>query len=207
MTATASRAGLLLCEACYLLNQDAVSLQHPACARCGATLHARKPASLVRGWAFLIAACILYIPANLLPVMESGSLFESQSDTILSGIVYLWKTGSWLLAVIVFVASIVIPAAKLVSLSFLLLTAQQRSTWRPDQRARIFRATHYIGRWSMVDIYVGATLVAMVQLKAFGSIEPGPGAVYFMLVVILTMFSSLSFDPRLTWDPVDDRHE
>ncbi|MDQ3025168.1 MAG: paraquat-inducible protein A [Pseudomonadota bacterium] len=207
MTATASRAGLLLCEACYLLNHDAASLQHPACVRCGATLFARKPASLVRGWAFLIAACILYVPANLLPVMESGSLFESQSDTIMSGIVYLWKTGSWLLAVIVFVASIVIPAAKLSSLGFLLLTAQRRSTWRPEQRARLFRATHYIGRWSMVDIYVGATLVAMVQLKAFGSIEPGPGAVYFMLVVILTMFSSLSFDPRLTWDPVDDRHE
>ena len=207
MTATAARAGLLLCEACYLLNHDTPGVQHPACARCGASLFARKPASLSRGWAFLIAACVLYIPANVLPVIESGSLFDSQQDTILSGIVYLWHTGSWLLAVIVFVASIVIPAAKLSSLAFLLFAAQRRSTWRPEQRAKLFRATHYIGRWSMVDIYVGATLVAMVQWKAFASIVPGPGAAYFAAVVILTMFASLSFDPRLTWDPVDERHE
>jgi paraquat-inducible protein A len=207
VTATAARAGLLLCEGCFLLNRDTPGVEHPACARCGAGLFARKPASISRTGSFLIAACILYIPANVLPVIESGSLFDSKSDTILSGVIYLWHTGSWMLAAIVFVASIVIPAAKLLSLSFLLLAAQRRSTWRPDQRAKLFRATHYIGRWSMVDIYVGATLVALVQLKAFGSIVPGPGAVYFAAVVMLTMFASMSFDPRLTWDPLDDRDE
>jgi paraquat-inducible protein A len=206
VTATAARAGLMLCHECRLLNR-AAGLERPACARCGAGLYPRKPHSIARTWAFLVAASILYLPANLLPVIESGSLFESQTDTILSGVVYLWHTGSWLLAVIVFVASIVIPAAKLISLAILLVAAQRRSTWRPDQRARLYRATAYIGRWSMVDIYVGAVLVAMVQLKAFASIVPGPGAVFFAAVVILTMLASMSFDPRLTWDPLDARHE
>lgn len=207
MTATALRSGFLLCEACYMLNRGTPGTNHLSCARCGAGLHSRKPESIARSWAFLIAATILYIPANLLPVLETGTLAEHRSDTILSGIVHLWQTGSWVLAVIVFVASMVIPAAKLASMGFLLVSAQRRSTWRPQQRARLYRATHSIGRWSMVDIFVGAVLVAMVQLKAFASIEPGPGAVYFAAVVILTMIASRCFDPRLTWDPLDHRHE
>ncbi len=207
MIATAARQGYLLCETCWQLNHAPPPVHDPACARCGAELHARKPASLARTWALLIAAAILYIPANVLPVMESGSLFQSKSDTILSGVVYLWTTGSWLLAAIVFAASIVIPGAKLVSLTFLLVAAQRRSTWQPQRRALVYRATHYIGRWSMVDIYVGATLVALVQFKAFGSIVPGPGAVAFGAVVVCTMLATMCFDPRLTWDPVDERHE
>ena len=205
MIATAAREGLLLCDTCLLLNR-AGDLDHPACARCGAHLHARKPGSLSRTWAFLIAAALLYIPANLLPVLESGSLFEYQNDTILSGVFYLWRTGSWFLAVIVFTASIVIPAAKILSLSYLLVAAQTRSRWNPMQRARIFRATHYIGRWSMVDMFVGATLVALVQLKAFASVVPGPGAVFFGAVVVLTMLATHSFDPRLTWDALEESH-
>jgi len=205
MTATAARAGLFLCDTCYLLNR-ADGLPRPACARCGSHLHARKPGSLTRTWAFLITAALLYIPANVLPVINSGSLFETQTDTILSGIVYFWRTGSWVLAIIVFTASIVIPALKLCSLAFLLVSAQTRSRRAPLQRAWIFRATHYIGRWSMVDIFVGATLVALVQLQPFASIEPGPGAGFFAAVVIFTMLATQSFDPRLTWDPLDDPH-
>lgn len=205
MTPTAAREGLLLCKACYLLSHEPAGIEHPACPRCGASLYPRQPASYTRCWAFLIAAALLYIPANLLPVLETGSLFEYQSDTILSGVLHLWHTGSWLLALVVFVASIVIPAAKLVSLTFLVASAQRRSTWRPEQRARLYRATHYIGRWSMVDIFVGATLVALVQFKAFASIVPGPGAVFFAAVVIFTMSASMSFDPRLTWDAIDQR--
>lgn len=201
----ATRHGLLLCETCFLLNR-AAGHGHLACARCGAPVHPRKPQSISRSWAYLVAACLLYIPANTMPVLESGSLFGSQADTIMSGAVYLWTTGSWLLAVIVFVASIVVPGAKLASLTFLLWTAQRRSTWDPGQRARLYRATEYIGRWSMVDIYVGAMLVALVQLKPFASVLPGPGAIAFGAVVVLTMLSSASFDPRLTWDPVDE-HE
>jgi paraquat-inducible protein A len=205
MTAIAAREGFLLCEGCLKLNRAEPTLKHPACARCGTRLHARQPASFARTWAYLAAAAILYVPANTLPIMESGSLFESQSDTILSGVLYLWRTGSWMLAIIIFVASIVIPAAKIVSLAGLTIAAQSRSMRFPLLRARLYRATHYIGRWSMVDIYAGAVVVGLVQFKAFATVMPGPGAVYFAAVVILTMLASSSLDPRLTWDPVEER--
>ncbi len=204
MTVTAASQGYLLCDGCYRLNHAAAEIREPTCARCGTALHARKRASIARTWAYLIAAAILYVPANLVPVIESGSLFLSQSDTIWSGVVYLWTTGSWMLAAIVFTASIVIPAAKLVSLSWLAAAVQRRSTRDPLRRAKIYRATAYIGRWSMVDIFVGAVLVGLVQFKAFASIVPGPGAVFFAAVVVLTMLASASFDPRLTWDAAQE---
>lgn len=204
MTVAAARAGLFLCEGCFQLNRVGPAFRQPHCARCGTRLHARRPDSIARSWAYLIAAALLYVPANVLPVIESGGLFQSQSDTIWSGVVFLWTTGSPVLAAIVFTASMVIPVAKLGSLAWLLAQAQRRSTRAPLGRARLYRATHYIGRWSMVDIFVGATLVGLVQLKVFASIAPGPGAVFFGAVVVLTMLASEAFDPRLTWDPVDE---
>jgi paraquat-inducible protein A len=207
MTVTAASRGYLICHGCYRLNHAGPDVAEPACARCGTVLHARIPASIARTWAYLVAAMILYVPANMLPVMESGSLFQSQSDTIWSGVVYLWTTGSWVLAAIVFIASIVIPAAKLTSLSWLLIAAQRRSTRNALGRAKLYRATAYIGRWSMVDIFVGAVLVGLVQFGAFASIVPGPGAVFFGAVVVLTMLASASFDPRLTWDALDGTRE
>lgn len=206
MTATALRSGLYLCGVCDLLNRRAAGDAGCCCARCGAALHGRTPNSLRRTWAFLIAAAVLYIPANLLPVMYTGTLFQQQTDTIMSGVIHLWVTGSWFLAVIVFIASIVVPLAKLASLSYLAWAAQRRWTWHPQRRANLYRATHYIGRWSMVDIYVGATLVALVHLGPFATIEPGPGAIAFGAVVVLSMFATMSFDPRLTWDALDDRN-
>ena len=202
MTATAMRQGLFLCETCEQLNR-ATPGRGCFCARCGAELHARIPNSVARTWAYLAAAAVLYVPANLLPVLHTGTVFNQQTDTIMSGIVHLWQTRSGGLAIIVFIASIVVPFAKLVSLTYLTWTAQRRSTARPQQRALLYRATHYIGRWSMVDIYVGATLVALVHLGPFASITPGPGAIAFGLVVVLTMLASASFDPRLTWDVID----
>ena len=204
MTPTAASRGYLLCDGCFRLNHVPPEVRVPECARCGNALHARKPDSLLRSWAYLLAAAILYLPANLLPVMESGGLFMSTSDTIWSGIVYLWKTGSPVLAAIVFVASMVIPAAKILSLAWLLTAAQRRSRRNALRRARLYRATAYIGRWSMVDIFVGAMLVGLVQFKAFASIVPGPGAIFFAAVVVLTMLASASFDPRLTWDPLEE---
>jgi paraquat-inducible protein A len=216
VTATATRAGLLVCETCNQLNrpmgtdpgsQVLGSVPGFACARCGASLHWRKPDSLARAWAFTLAAAVLYLPANLLPVMESGSLFESQSDTIMSGVRFLWRTGDWLIAAIIFIASIVLPGAKLAALTVLLTTTQRRSTWRPEQRTRIYRMMEAVGRWSMVDIFVAAVLVALVQFKTIAMIQIGPGAAAFAAVVLLTMFASMSFDPRLIWDPVDRYHE
>ena len=205
MTPTAANYGMLICDACELLHRDAPGAV--ACTRCGAPLHTRLRNSLSRSWAFLIAAMVLYVPANALPILESGSLFGSQSDTILSGAVFLWRDGSWAIALIIFVASILVPGVKLASLAFLLAASQRRWAWRPEERARLFRWTHFIGRWSMVDIYVGGLLVALVQLKPFASVEPGPGAIAFGAVVVLTMMASQSFDPRLVWDGTDIRRE
>lgn len=197
---TCRENGLWICLVCEQLNRAPKDSGTAACARCGAVMNERRPDSIRRSWAFVIAAMILYIPANILPVLHTGSLFGSQTDTILSGVVHLWRTGSGALAVIVFVASIVVPLAKIASLSLLLWTAQRGSAWRPRTRARIYRATHWIGRWSMVDIFVGAALVALVQFSAFATITPAPGAIAFGAVVVMTMMASLTFDPRATWD-------
>jgi paraquat-inducible protein A len=206
--ATAARLGLLHCEACGLLNRPCREAGRMHCARCEAPLHRRKPNAIARTWAFLVAAAILYIPANLLPVIHSGSLFgENPHDTILGGVIYFWTSGSWALAIIVFLASIVVPGTKIAVLALLLVTSQRRSRWRPFERTRLYRMVAYIGRWSMVDIYIGAVSVALVQLRPFASIVPGPGAIFFGAVVILTLFASESFDPRLIWDPVDDEGE
>jgi len=172
------------------------------CPRCGASLHFRKPGSVSRCWALLIAAYILYIPANLLTIMETGSLFKYRKDTIISGVVELWKTGFWVIAIIVFIASVTIPLFKLISLTLLLVSVQRRSIWRPRQRTRLYRLVELVGRWSMLDIYVVALLSALVQFGAIATVKAGPGAVAFGAVVVLTMLASMQFDPRLIWDPI-----
>ncbi len=206
---SAARAGLLSCHACGLLHRSSVATGGLACTRCGAPLNPRKPNSVARTWALLIAAYILYVPANVLPVMETGSLFGAQSDTIMSGVVFLWVTGSWPLAVLIFFASAVVPLAKLAALTFLNASVGRRSTRAPGRRARLYRARLYrmvafIGRWSMVDIFVAAILAALVQFQALATIRAGPGAIAFGAVVVLTMCAAETFDPRLIWDPVED---
>lgn len=204
---TAERAGLLPCHACGLLNRPAGGRHDLACARCGAALHHRKPDSIPRTWAFLIAACILYIPANVLPVMETGSLFGAQSDTIMSGVIYLWVSGSWPLAVLIFFASIMVPLLKIIALIVLVVSVQRRSTWALRQRARLYRVVEFVGRWSMIDIFVVAILVALVQFQALATIRAGAGAIAFGAVVVLTIFAAEAFDPRLIWDPVRDEND
>ncbi|MFM0334553.1 PqiA/YebS family transporter subunit [Paraburkholderia strydomiana] len=204
---TAARAGLFVCHDCGLLSQPASHAHEGHCPRCGAGLHFRKPGSIARTWAFVIAAVILYIPANILPVMDTSSLFGAQTDTILSGVVYLWTSGSWPLAVIVFIASIAVPMLKILALIFLVVTAQLRWRWLPRRRARIYRLVELVGRWSMLDIYVITILVALVQFNALATIKAGAGAIAFGAVVVLTMFAAMSFDPRLIWDAMEPDHE
>jgi paraquat-inducible protein A len=204
--ATTARLGLLACHDCGLVSRPPRASAHARCARCGAALHTRKPYSIGRTSAFLIAAALLYIPANVLPVMQSSTLFGTQEDTILSGVVYLWSSGSWPLAVVVFVASITVPLLKIIALTVLVMTAQRRTAWRPHERTRLYRVIELVGRWSMLDIYVVTVLVALVHLQGLATIQAGPGAVAFGAVVVLTMLASLSFDPRLIWDPIDERH-
>ena len=170
------------------------------CPRCGSRVHRRKSNSLARTWALAITAAILYVPANLFPIMTVTSLGKAQSDTIMSGVIYLLFHGMWPLALVVFVASVAVPLAKLTSLTFLLISVQRRSRWRPADRARLYRVTELVGRWSMVDIYVVTILVALVSLGNLATIEAGLGAVYFGGVVVVTMIAAESFDPRLIWD-------
>jgi paraquat-inducible protein A len=195
---TAAEEGLLVCRACELLNRRTGG--NDACSRCGEPLHLRKPDSVVRSWAFLLSAAALYVQANIFPVLESGSLFGTQNDTILSGVEYLWRSGDAGIAVIIFIASIVLPAAKILLLAMLLVSLRGRTHWRPEQRTRIFRVLEVVGRWSMVDIFVAGVLVALVQFKTLAVIHIGPGALPFAAVVVLTLFASISFDPRLIWD-------
>ncbi|OVZ57265.1 paraquat-inducible membrane protein A [Pigmentiphaga sp. NML080357] len=198
---TAAQAGVVECPQCTAIFPR--SRAGSACTRCGAALNLRKPDSLRRTWAFLLAAMVLYLPANLLPIMTTGTLFGTQSNTIMSGVVYLWHDQSYFVAAVVFCASIVIPIFKLAVLLMLVVTTQARSTWRPLERTRLYGMVEAVGRWSMVDVFVVALLASLVHLDALATVRPEPGAIAFGAVVVLTMLASMSFDPRLIWDPVD----
>lgn len=200
--ATAAEAGLIACHTCRLLvrRPEAADEGRAVCPRCGAALHSRKPGSLARTWAYLITAMILYVPAMTLPIMNTITIQGARKDTILSGVVYLLTSGMWPLAAIVFFASVVVPILKIMIIVYLLVTVRRKSPGRMRERARLYRLTEAVGRWSMVDVYVVTILVALVQLRALAIIEAQPGAVYFGAVVVLTMFSAMSFDPRLIWD-------
>ena len=203
---TARRAGLIGCHDCELLvRTDAAGAgHHGRCPRCGAALHARKPNSIARAWAFLLAAAVMYVPANVLPMTVTTALGAAQSDTIMSGVIYFIHSGSWEIAAVIFIASVFVPMAKLAILVFLLVSVQLRCRWRPRDRTVLYRMTELVGRWSMVDVYVVTILVALVKLGAVASIEAGPAAVFFAIVVVLTMLAAESFDPRLIWDVIEE---
>jgi paraquat-inducible protein A len=201
---TAASLNIVSCEACGLAQRAFPDTPHMICTRCSSVLHFRKPHSISRTWALVIAAYVLIIPANLLPVMHTGSLFGTEKDTIFSGVVFLWNSDSQMLAIILFCASIVIPFMKLFSLTFLLISVQCRSTWKPKVRARLYRLLEIVGRWSMIDVYVATMLTALVQFGNLMSIRAGFGAIAFATVVVLTIFAAKSFDPRLIWDSSAD---
>jgi len=201
---TAAGRGLLACHHCGTVWRGA-EVGEP-CALCGTHLHRRKPDSLNRTWALLISAAILYLPANLLPVMITRTIFGSQYDTIMSGIIYFWVSGAWGLAAIIFIASFLVPLFKLAALAIMAWSAGRRSPWRRQERATLYRIVEFIGRWSMLDVFVVCLLSGLVHIQGFAEISAGLGIAAFAGVVVLTMLASLSFDPRLTWDeaPVAD---
>jgi len=151
-------------------------------------------------WALLISAIAMYLPANIFPVMAVTSLGNTQADTIMSGVIYFLSHGDWPLALIIFIASVLVPLLKMIALTYLLLSVQRKSPVRKLQRTKLYRITELVGRWSMVDIFVVALLVALVQIGNLATIEPGIGAIAFAAVVILTMLAALRFDARLIWD-------
>jgi paraquat-inducible protein A len=197
---TAMVLGLQGCETCALVSRPAPDAAEATCPRCGGELAFRKSASVQRTWAFLIAAAICYVPANLLPVLTTVTAAGRESDTIMQGVVLLWSPTGWPLSLIVLVASIMIPSAKIVALVYLLVTVQRGSVASNVQRVRLYRMVEFIGRWSMVDVFVDTFTAALVQLQPLMSVEPGPGLFFFAAVVVLTMLAVESFDPRLIWD-------
>ena len=197
---TAAQAGFISCEICSLLTRPA-SVEEPGyCRRCGAELASRHHHSIQYTWALVIAAAICYIPANTLPVLSTTTLGSTDSDTIMGGVVFLYNSGSWPLALIVLIASVMVPLGKLVALVYLLITVQRGSITNNRERTRLYRMVEFIGRWSMLDVFVDTFTVALVQLSPLMSVEPGPGVVFFAAVVVLTMIAAESFDPRLIWD-------
>ena len=201
---SAMEAGLISCHSCDLLT-DGQGKSHQAlqCPRCGASMHSRKTNSLARTWALVIAAFIFYVPAMVLPITKVTSLGHVQTDTIMSGVIAGREHGSWEIALVIFVASIVVPMMKLLILVYLLISVQRKSDKRPRDRAKLYRLTEFVGRWSMVDIYVVAILVALVNLGVIADIDAGPAAFYFATVVIITIFAARTFDPRLIWDEIN----
>jgi len=199
MTSAAAR-GLVSCSECALVSRPAAANAPGYCPRCGQKLEFRRENAIERTWALLVAATVLYVPANLLPVLATTTVVSSADDTIMSGVIYLFASGSWPLGLIVFIASIVIPIGKIVALGYVLITVQRNAQANDRQRTRLYRIVEFIGRWSMLDVFVDTYIVALVQLSPLMSVEPGPGVPYFMAVVVLTMFAATSFDSRLIWD-------
>jgi len=191
------------CETCGLVS---VPQPHdPRCPRCESALHERKPNSVARTWALVIAAAVLYIPANYYPVLSIVQLGAGQPSTILGGVEELLTARQYPLAALVFFASVLVPMLKLVGLSTMLVTIQTgRVGWLRD-RTRLYHIVRFIGRWSMIDIFMESLLGALVAFGAVITIEPGAGALAFCAVVILTIFAADTFDPRLMWDAAAGR--
>lgn len=199
-------AGIIVCGECHKLAYlREGEVQH--CTRCGARLHARRPDSIARTWALLVTAAMLYIPANLLPIMTVNFLGKGTPATIMEGVVELMHAGMLPIAMVVFVASILVPTFKLVGIALLLYSVQRHQPMSARQRILMYRFIEWIGRWSMLDIFVIAILVAAVNFGNLASIEANLGAAAFASVVILTMMAAVTFDPRLIWDNTFDGSE
>ena len=195
------KSDLVACGDCHLVHVvPEPSVVEPSCARCGSLLQRRKKNSLSRAWAFLLAAVVLYVPANIYPIMTVYQFGRGEPDTILSGAAKLLESGMWPLALLVFVASVLIPILKILIIGYLLVSVQKRWAMNRVGRMRLYKLVEFVGRWSMVDVFMVSILIALVRLGNFAVIDPGVGAMAFGAVVVLTMLSSLSFDPRLIWD-------
>lgn len=193
---TAREAGLVACRRCTRV----WPLGTGHCARCGSRLRSRDWGSLQRVWAWLAAGIICYIPANLYPMLSTQVLFTTSEATIVGGAVELALHGNLGIAVIILVASVAIPIGKFIAIAYLAVSVARPERLRPRQRHRLYHIVEFIGRWSMIDVFVVAILSALVQLNFAASIRPGPAAITFALSVIFTMFAAISFDSRMIWD-------
>jgi paraquat-inducible protein A len=199
---TAREAGLVRCHDCGKLSIDETVGPDEVlrCPRCRATLHVRKPGSLSRTWALVLAGLILYLPANILPMMRVNFMGTPDDSTILDGIIYFFQHGEYLVGGIILTASVLVPLFKIIGIILILLSIRFHWNGWLKHKSVIFRFIEFIGRWSFLDVFVIALLAAMVRFGALTTIEADPAAPYFTAVVVCTMFAALSFDPRIMWD-------
>jgi paraquat-inducible protein A len=193
---TARSQGLAVCHTCTALNEE----DRSNCRRCDSHVHTRIPNSIERKVALLIASIVLYIPANMYPIMITEQQGVATESTIIGGVILLWGMGSYAVALVIFIASVLVPIAKILSLAALCVTVRKKHTKSRKQRTQMYRITEIIGKWSMVDVFVVAILVALIQITGILVISPGGAALAFAAMVIVTMFAAEEFDPRLIWD-------
>ncbi len=196
---SAREMGLLACPRC----QTVWPREAHRCGRCDRPLASRDPHSLQKVWAWWLVGLAAYIPANLLPMLRTRTLVSAQEDTIVGGAIELARYGNWGVAIIIIVASVCIPLGKFFVIAALALGVRRGSRLSARRRAQLYEVVEYIGRWSMIDVFVVAILSSLVQLSVLASIAPGPASLYFALSVIFTMLSAQSFDSRLIWDARD----
>jgi len=197
-------AGCHTCGQVMKLSRQA----HAACPRCDSNVHYRKHNSITRTWALLISAFFFYIPANTEPIMRTTSLGKESSDTIMSGVIYFLSHGDWPLALVIFSASVLLPLLKMIAIAYILIMVQRGGTNRQKkENTRLYIIAEVMGKWSMVDIFIIALLVALVQLGALTTIEPGPAGMAFAAMVILTMLAAMAFDPKLIWDESEQSND
>lgn len=196
---TARAAGLIACRRCARVWRPGPE----RCARCGERLASRDAGSLQHVWAWWMAGLVCYVPANIYPMLETRTLLTTQEDTIIGGAVELAAHGSWGVALIILVASVAIPVAKFVSIAYLAISVRRPGVLSRPQRKALYEVVEYIGRWSMIDVFVVALLSSLVQLGVVAGVRPGPASLAFALSVIFTMIAARSFDPRMIWDSLD----
>jgi paraquat-inducible protein A len=192
--------GLSLCRTCGLAVSRASLKADLRCPRCRSRIEHRTPFSTEITFAWLIAGIVFYIPANVLPVMHTSGLLGEEDSTILGGILGFWRAGDWDIALLIFIASVAVPFTKFIAIGLLLFTVRKNSGWEQHQRTVLYRIVEFIGYWSMLDVIVVALTSALMQFQVLGTAEPRAGIAFFCAVVIATMLSALSFDPRLIWD-------
>ena len=198
---TAKEAGLALCHDCHkLVSCNELLITDGFCSRCGAAVHLRKPNSITRTWALVLTAVILSFPANILPIMRVDSFGNQNASTIMDGIIYFFQEGSYGIGAVILTASVFVPCFKIIGITLILLSIHFK--WRSWLRHKtiMFRAIEYIGRWSMLDIFVIALLQVLVHFGNLTTIAAAPAGTYFTGVVMATMFAAITFDPRLLWD-------
>jgi len=205
---TAAKAALVSCEGCRRLYRAADIAGHGhdevRCTLCTTLLHPRKPDSLTRTWALVIAAFIFYIPANVYPVMTIIFSGTGAPSTIMGGVLELFESGDYPIALVILFASVMVPLGKMVGLVYLLLSIRSRAKWSPRTRTKMYKVINAIGRWSMIDMFMVSILAAIVHLGAVATVVPGLGAMAFAAVVVTTILAAESFDPRLVWDSLED---